>query len=282
MGGFPPVDCLNLPSPPIMFETLMGFTNSEDFAFDASGNYVGVDDNGNLVRVTHGGQKSLWIPNFSSGFMAGMVALPDDSVVVCDVNNGSLKRAYPNGSVTTLLGGLAYPNGIDVGPDGFIYVAENSGAQVRRVDPNTGAYTIVAAGLTGPNGVAFTDDPTLFYVGSFEGQLIYKIVQPVPGQPGTATVFANFQGGGGIDGMGVDQCGNVYAAEYTSGNVYRITPDGTVTLATHLPSFWIPNIKWGRGVGGFQKDVMFIADREQGRLFGVHVGVPGVTEFFDL
>lgn len=282
MGGFPPGDCDNLVTPPAAYDTLFGFTSSEDFVFDSAGNYVAVDDNGNLVRITKQGQKTLWIPGFSSGFMAGMVALPDDSVVVCDVNNGSLKRAYPNGAVTTLIGGLAYPNGIDVGPDGYVYVAENSGAQVRRVHPDTGASTIVASGLTGPNGVAFTDDPTLFYVGSFEGQLIYKIVQPVPGQPGTATVFANFQGGGGIDGMGVDECGNVYAAEYTSGNVYRMTPDGTVTLLTHLPSFWIPNIKWGRGLGGFDKNVMFIADREQSRLFGVHVGLLGATEFYDL
>jgi sugar lactone lactonase YvrE len=85
--------------------------------------------------------------------------------------------------------------------------------------------------------------------------------------------------GGGIDGMGVDACGNVYASEYVYGKVWRISPAGELELLTELPSGWIPNIKWGRGLGGFAKDTMYVADRDSGRLFGVYVGVPGATEF---
>ncbi|MBL8741641.1 MAG: hypothetical protein JNK04_11125, partial [Myxococcales bacterium] len=57
---------------------------------------------------------------------------------------------------------------------------------------------------------------------------------------------------------------------------------GDVTLIAELPSGWVPNIHWGRGVGGFEKNVMYVADRDQGRLFGVQVVIEGVTEFADL
>lgn len=282
LGGSGPVECSMLPSYPVAYETLQGFTTAEDFAFDSLGNQVSIDANGNLVRIKKTGETSLWIPSFAFN-SAGIVALPDDSVVVCDVENNSIKRAFPNGATSVLLGGLDYPNGIDVGPDGFIYVAEDNGGRVLRVHPDTGASTVVV-NVSHPNGIAFTEDPTVFYVGSYNEQLIYKVVQPVPGQPGTASLFApssQFEGGG-IDGMGVDKCGNVYAAEFVTGNVYRITPEGVVSKIVDLPSSWIPNIKWGRGLGGFARHVMYVADRDQGRLFGIAVSAEGVDEFFDL
>jgi len=168
-GGEAPLPCSEMVAAPAPFEQLFGFTSSEDFVFDQYGNYVGIDSNGNLVRTTKDGFTSLWIPSIGSGSMAGMVALPDGSVVICDVGNGSLQRAYPNGVVQTILGGLQYPNGIDMGPDGYIYVAENGDDQVRRVHPDNGQWTIAAEGMIGPNGVAFSDDPLVFYVGSCPG-----------------------------------------------------------------------------------------------------------------
>lgn len=519
-GGDPnPVDCSKLSAIPAKFETLEGFTSSEDFAFDALGNYVGVDSDQNLVRISKDGKKELWAP--AMGSVAGMGMLPDGSVVIADVGNGAVKRVYPNGASTVVLGGLLYPNGLDIGPDGFIYVAENDAGRVRRINPDNGEFTIVAMGLFGPNGVAFSNDPKLLYIGSFEGSGVYRVEIAEPGTLGVSTVLARPNGSdlpepklacpdqvvgkecktttrdiegtcqqlsnvvdcvpenpcadaeegeqctdpfglpgqctdgycvsknvcegkpdgtecedfgfegecndgycqpinvctgkpdgtkcedfgfegecsdgycqpinpckgksagdactsdfgsgtcegvpgelyceppnpceskpdgqectsvfsgpgkcqdeqcvpeggcegdecvtqctqetlgqpcvgpggpgtcvadeddficqpsdpgggpGGIDGLGVDACGNVYASEFQQGNVWRISPDGKVELLAKLPSSWVPNIKWGRGVGGFSSEVMYVADRDTGRLFGVSVGVPGVTEFYD-
>jgi hypothetical protein len=55
-----------------------------------------------------------------------------------------------------------------------------------------------------------------------------------------------------------------------------------VSVIANLPSYWIPNIKWGRGVGGWDADVMYVADRDAASVFGVNVEVLGVTEFYDL
>ncbi len=48
-------------------------------------------------------------------------------------------RVYADGTKETILSGLSYPNGLEVGPDDFLYVAENGTNRVRRVDPDTGA-----------------------------------------------------------------------------------------------------------------------------------------------
>src|SRR5690606_38528597 len=148
--------------------------------------------NNNLVRITRDGKKQLWLP--AIGATAGMGILPDGSVVICDVSGGSLKRVYPNGTLTIVLGGLEYPNGLDIGPDGYIYVAENNAGRVRRVNPDSGEFSMVAIGLTGPNGVAFSNDPGLLYVGSFEGSGVYRVEIPAPGELGHASVLSRPNG----------------------------------------------------------------------------------------
>lgn len=185
--------CDALPPAPLTFETLTGFTASEDFAFDAQGNYVGIDESRNLVRISKSGAKQLWAP--ATGTTAGMAVLPDGSLVVCQVDKGELRRIHPNGASTVLIGGLSYPNGMTLGPDGFVYVAENAAGRVRRVNPDTGEFTVVAMGLYGPNGVAFGTDASVLYVGSFEGAGVYRVDLAAPGELGSARVFANTPGG---------------------------------------------------------------------------------------
>lgn len=182
------LDCSALTPVPASFEVLQGFTSSEDFVFDEQGNYVGVDEDNNLVRISKDRERTLWLPKIGS--LAGMGILRDGSVVFCEVQEGAIKRVYPNGAVEVVLGGLLYPNGLDIGPDGFVYVAENNAGRVRRINPDNGEFSIVAMGLQGANGVAFSDDPHLLYVGSFEGSGVYKVEIGEPGTLGTASVFA--------------------------------------------------------------------------------------------
>jgi sugar lactone lactonase YvrE len=335
-GSMVVVDCSAVARPPASVETLTGFVSSEDFVFDNDGNYVGVDDNENLVRIGQDKRKKLWVP--ALGDIAGMAMLPDGSLVFSNVGKGSLQRVQSNGSVTTILGGLLYPNGLCLGPDGFVYVAENAAGRVRRVNPDNGEFTVVAMGLQGPNGVALGTDAGTLYVGSFEGSGVYRVKMPMPGQLGQASVFARPNGsqlkepmlacpamregeacsvpgqftggtcrrianvidcvkdvtigpcdgdgctssqfGGGIDGLGVDACGNVYATEYRYSNLWRISPEGKIEQLAKLNAMWIPNLKWGRGVGLFKTDVLYVADRDQGRLFAVSVGVPAASILF--
>lgn len=86
---------------------------------------------------------------------------------------------------------------------------------------------------------------------------------------------------GGLDGIGTDACGDLYVAEYVTGSVWRFDGEGAEgVLAVDVMSYWIPNIHWGLGVGGFDTDVMYVTDRQHESLHAVAVGVPGRPEAY--
>lgn len=84
----------------------------------------------------------------------------------------------------------------------------------------------------------------------------------------------NGGGLGGLDGIGVDACDNVYVTEFVSGKIWRFGPEGgDPDEAVSLPSSWIPNLHWGTGVGGWRTDALYVMDRDEGRVFELEVGV---------
>jgi sugar lactone lactonase YvrE len=86
--------------------------------------------------------------------------------------------------------------------------------------------------------------------------------------------------GGGLDGLNVDGCGNIYVTEYGPGVVWRISPDGeNVERAATLGSSWIPNLHFGPGAGGYERDKVYVMNYDGGGgLFEVDAGVRGRPE----
>jgi gluconolactonase len=114
-------------------------------------------------------------------FPEGPVAMRDGSVVLVEIERQTLTRVFSDGRteiVATTGGG---PNGLAVGPDGAFYVCNNggfrwslemnlmrpagpasdySGGSIQRVDPKTGAVSVLydrcgAHKLVGPNDIVF-------------------------------------------------------------------------------------------------------------------------------
>ena len=81
---------------------------------------------------------------------------------------------------------------------------------------------------------------------------------------------------GGLDGLDVDECGNIYVTEYIAGKVFRFAPEGgEAEEILDVDSSWIPNLHWGRGVGGFEKDVLYMMDRDTNGIYEIAVGFEG-------
>lgn len=149
-------------------------------------------------------------------------------------------------------------------------------------------WEAVAACVTGDEYMAFYEDPCAS-LGPGEDCVGTLPTGPYDGYCMDGTVWGG--GGlycvpdpydptyGGLDGIGTDACGNVFVAEYVTGTVWRFDQEGAEgELAVDFRSYWIPNIHWGLGVGGFEQDVMYVADREHQSLRAVEVGVVGRPE----
>ncbi len=90
----------------------------------------------------------------------------------------------------------------------------------------------------------------------------------------------NWSQEGGLDGINVDECDNVYVTEYITGKIWRFpaegSPDGEEAEAIfELSSEWIPNLRWGTGIGGWKADRLYVMDRMAGRMFELDVGLSG-------
>lgn len=168
-----PYDCSEPPAPPDVAVLVDTISSSEDFAFAADGGVVHANDRGDVVEEWADGTQLLVYPGF--GTSAGGRFLPDGSLVLADVEAGAVDRIGMDGSRSALATGLSYPNGLDVGLDGYVYVAEQTAGQVRRIDPATGESTIIATNLNNPNGISFSPDQDTVYVGSFGGGVVYAV-----------------------------------------------------------------------------------------------------------
>ena len=261
---------------PVTWDTLTGFTQAEDFTFDDAGYFWSVEWNGTLVKQTIDGAQQV-IANQIQG-AAGTSILGNGDIAIAETGRGQVIRVTQAGGKEVMVTGFSYPNGITVSQDGFLYISEHSRGVVLEVDPDTYDVNPVGRDMLYPNGIALSPDGQRIYTCSFGDGSIYAIDRGDDGEWGDPYVWARVTGGGGwggaLDGLNVDACGNVYVTEYIAGKVWRFREQGgDGEMMAKLNSSWIPNLHWGKGVGGFEEDVLYVSDRDQGRLFALKVGV---------
>ena len=116
-------------------------------------------------------------------FPEGPVALADGSVIVVEIERGTLSRVQPRGDIDVIAETGGGPNGAAIGPDGKCYICNNggfewvyrsgriypgdqsenySGGRIERVDINTGEVEVLYESvdgepLKGPNDLVFDD-----------------------------------------------------------------------------------------------------------------------------
>lgn len=115
-------------------------------------------------------------------FPEGPIAMPDGSVILVEIERGTLSRVQPNGDIEVIAKVGGGPNGAAMGPDGWIYICNNggfawhnlpngglmpgnqsddyTGGRIERVNPETGEHEVVftecdGVPLKGPNDLVF-------------------------------------------------------------------------------------------------------------------------------
>ncbi|MEK6374276.1 MAG: IPT/TIG domain-containing protein [Acidobacteriota bacterium] len=166
---------------------------------------------------------------------ASVAADAAGNIYIAEPNLGVVRRIGADGVITRIAGigadfagddigeggaarvaTLVFPQGVAVGPDGLVVIADTFNHRIRRIEPNSTIRTIAGSG---PNG--------------------------------TCCVFNNFAGDGGPatlarlnspNQMVWDSTGNMFILDAVNYRIRRVAPDGTITTVA------------GNGVRGFSGD----------------------------
>ncbi|MER6943077.1 SMP-30/gluconolactonase/LRE family protein [Nonomuraea sp. NPDC000554] len=119
-----------------------------------------------------------------------------------------------------------------------------AGSNHKEFEPGTGLLhrwdgrgpsTVIARGLTLPNGIGWSpDDATMYLADSMEHRLMAVDYRPDEGEIGQLRTLAAVEDGY-PDGLAVDVDGCVWLAVWGAGQVRCHTPDGTVVAVVDMP-----------------------------------------------
>jgi len=205
------------------------------------------------------------------------------NVYIADSPNQRIRRVAPDGIITTVAGTgasgyngdnipattarLNYPKGVEVGPDGGLYIGDANNHRVRRVDLSTGMITTVAgtgtagaggdggpatsAQLNQPRNLAFGPDGDLYIADNtnFKVRRVDSVTKTITTVAGSGT--AGYSGDGGaatsarlneVRDVAVDAAGNVYIADELNHRIRWVDTGGIIRTFA------------GTGTSGFSGD----------------------------
>jgi sugar lactone lactonase YvrE len=143
-----------------------------------------------------------------------------------------------------------------------VYVTYNT---ITRVDPDTGEKTtIFDPGFSTRYGTAhavnFNLDSTKMYIATIGPGTVFEMDLDANLDP-TSDPTAFYTGlGAWMDGIELDECGNLYIADYSDSALWRITADGSTADMMTTPSStdYGHGVTWGNGVGDWAADTLYL------------------------
>jgi gluconolactonase len=187
----------------------------------------------------------------SANMANGMTLDREGRLVVCEQGTRSQHAAVTRidrstGAVEVVVDGLESPNDVVVKSDGTLWFTDptyghlqgfrpepRAGDRVYRYDAASRELTVVADSFDKPNGLAFSPDESVLYVGDSEGPHHIKAFDVVGGRRlANERLFAVIRPGY-PDGIKVDSEGRVYSS--SAGGVQVFRPSGDPIGRIALP-----------------------------------------------
>ena len=220
-------------------------------------------------------------------FPEGPIAMPDGSVIVCELAGGAVSRVSPDGAVTVIAEVGGGPNGAAIGSDGMIYLCnaggykyrknknhyiilaepldDYRGGSIQRIDPRTGQFETLYAStdelpIHAPNDIVFDAHGGFYFTdfGKFFGSTVKLgslFYAKADGSEIRRLVHPiQFPNGIGLSPDG----GTLYAAQTYAGTLLRWTVSEPGVIVRH------------RGPDG--TETAPYSDRRPGSLVGTSLG----------
>jgi gluconolactonase len=224
---------------------------------------------GRTGRVTvfrsKSGYSGFDIGRFTQPGSNGLTFGPDGLLTICQHGNRRVIRVNPHGDITVLADSydgkrLNSPNDLVYRSDGTLYFTDPPfGLPEAFDDPDKelpfsgvfrvrgGVVTLESDDMEGPNGLAFSPDERYLYVGNWdlERKIVMRYEVDAEGRLSNGNVFHDMTDAPGedaLDGLKVDEAGNVYACG--PGGVWVLSPEGERLGLLRLPED-PHNLAWG-------------------------------------
>ncbi|MGL4256328.1 MAG: SMP-30/gluconolactonase/LRE family protein [Microbacterium sp.] len=212
------------------------------------------------------------VATVEGGSMLGLALDGNDRIYVCDVGNGCIQRIDRNGTAQQYGASIAYPNFPAFDGEGRLWVSDSGdwgGANggVVRIDPG-GRTTRAIDGLHFANGLAIRGD-WLYIVES-----TWPRVMRVPlagGEPETVVEFDRAV----PDGLAFDAHGGLWIGCWQPNRVYRLTPEGDLTVVVDDWSGVYAPTPTNVAFAGRDLDVLALASLGTLAVSAFDPGVPG-------
>lgn len=254
----------------------------EGVTVDADGTvYASLSPLGQLVRITSGGGYEVvgTVEGLQEGDigMLGLTARADGSVYagVFSANadaHGVWRFDLDTGEAARVPGTeqIGLPNAVAFDVAGTAYVTDTIAGAVWRVPPGGAAERWLQHPLlegdgsigfpfpVGANGIDVDDAGRTVYVAVLERGTVVTVPIGEDGAAGEPAVYAEFadaQGAVVVDGLILDEAGNVYVAQPAANTVARVTPGGaTETVATQADGLDGPaSVAVGQDADGMER-----------------------------
>jgi gluconolactonase len=301
----PAINAIVGPNPKI-FKLAEGFKFTEGPIWIPNGNYLLFSDpNSNIIyKYTPSGNEAgkLEVFRTPSGYSGadiaeygqpgsnGLTLDPQGRLTIDQHGNHRVIRLEKDGSETVLADKyerkrLNSPNDLVYRSDGTLYFTDPPFGLPKFFDdprkelPFSGVYSInngrlqlITKELTGPNGIAFSPDEKYLYVGNWDEKkkVVMRYEANADGTLSNGKVFFDMTSAPGedaIDGIKVDQAGNLYVSG--PGGLWVISPEGK-----HLGTIIAPkhphNMAWGDEDG----KTLYLCARSG--LYRIRLGIPGI------
>jgi gluconolactonase len=271
-----------------------GMLWAEGPVYFADGAYLLWSDipNNRIMQYVEGLGVRVW--RCPSNYTNGHTRDREGRLVSCEHGGRRVSRTEPDGTITVIADRykgkrLNSPNDVVVKSDGSIWFSdppygilsdyeghkaesEIGANNVYRVDPASGAVTIVADDFNKPNGIAFSPDEKILYIADTgrshdpKGEHHIRSFTVEGGKKLTkGKVFAEIEPGS-ADGLRLDIDGNVWTS--AGDGVHCYSPQGKL-----LGKIKVPEVVSNVCFGGPKRNRLFITATRS--LYAVYLGVAG-------
>jgi hypothetical protein len=217
--------------------TVTGFgpmlADAEDLSFDGAGAFVGLDGT-DLVAVdpTEGSTTiATGVPP-----LYGIRHLLDGRIVGAAYETSQLITIAPNGTIDILVPDmLSLPNGVYPDRAGIIWFTDFTGNFLARVDDDGLNGTLIRndAETFQANGIVFDEDRSMLFWATYGPGQVWRMAIDGGNNPVGEPVEVAALAGAMLDGVVLDECGNLYVVDQAGGgpsSLFRLFLDATGNL----------------------------------------------------